>query len=306
MTRIEFWATLPNPRLADHAKGQTISGPLLTSVAIPAALGAVMGWIDLTRWRNARLSRPAWLVALLAIYWLLEGLPPFPPIAAKQKLFYLIVLLAVPAALAPRLGAVGWALLSTALMSAAFVWLGINKFAGGPALVTFLPVAGVALLLISGASFIPQDGSRHAGFAAPLAILAMALAGAALALVGAFIGLAQLLGATAALIGGYLAPRYLLLLSGGSPPAIAMTPDTHWFVLAVVVVMLLLTSLLAPNVSLAAMALLAFTPAVAAATPPLRSVAYPIVPLLSGILAAIPAAAAVLVALWQRGSHAAN
>ncbi len=287
-------------------KGPAISNLLLSSVAIPGALGILIGWIDHTRWRNAAWSRATWLLAFLTIYWLLEGLPSFPPVAAKQKLFYLIVLLALSAALASRWVDRGFAAVSAALLTAAFLWLGINKFAGGVGLVTFVPVAGVAFLLISGASFVGLDGNKHAGFAAPLAILAMALGGAVLAMAGAFIGLAQLLGATAALIGGFLAPRYLVVVSGGAPPATAMPRDTQWFVLAVVVVMLLLTSLLAPNVSLAAMAMLALTPVATAAAPSLQWVAHPIVPLLSGVIAAIPAAAAILAALWHIGARAAK
>ena len=226
-------------------------------------------------------------------------MPPFPPIAAKQKLFYLVIALALLAALTPHLKARTFELASAALLAAAFVWLGVNKFIGGAGASTFLPVIAVALLLIAGASFLRQDTGKHAGFAAPACVLAMAIGGAGLALAGAFIGLAQLLGATAALIGGYLAPRYLLVVSGRSSPANAMAAGPSWFVLAAVAAMLLLTSLFAPNVSLLAMALLALTPVATAVAPPLHSIAEPIRPLLSGVFAAIPAAAAILLALWQ-------
>ena len=213
-------------------------------------MGVLIGGADITRWRSDALSLAAWLSALLAIYWLFEGFPPFPPIAAKQKLFYLVIALALLAALTPHLKPRTFELASAALLSAAFVWLGVNKFAGGAGAPTFVPVIAVALLLIAGVSFLRQDRAKHAGFAAPVCVLAMAIGGASLALAGAFIGQAQLLGATAALIGGYLAPRYLLLISGRSPPAKAMATGPSWFVLAVVAAMLLLTSLFAPNASL--------------------------------------------------------
>jgi hypothetical protein len=266
-----------------------------------------MGWINLTRWRSDTRSRAAWLLALLVVCWLHEGFPPLPPVAAKQKLFYLIIALALLARLAPRLEGRRFALASGGLLSAAFVWLGFNKFLAGAATSsTFIPVVALALWLIAGASFLRLDVSKHAGFAAPVAVLVTAAAGAGLALAGAFIGLAQLLGATAALIGGYLAPRYLLVILGHTPAATAMTPDMLWFLLAVVVVMLMLTSLLAPNVSLLAMALLALTPGATAVAPSFHSVAEPIRPLLSGVIAAIPAAAAILLMLWQTGAFAAN
>src|SRR5450631_4125106 len=51
-----------------------------------AWLYSLLGFIAWLPATNMRALTVAWLIGVLFIYWLLEGVPPVPPAAAKQKL----------------------------------------------------------------------------------------------------------------------------------------------------------------------------------------------------------------------------
>lgn len=269
---------------------------LWNTVAWPLALGAIFAGLTAASGNRAFILSAIAALMILGIYVLLEGWPAFPPAASKAKLAYLLVIGAVAVLLAQRVPA---ALVTAVVLIAAFVWLGWNKLSGGA---IGLSTAAVLAPVATAAIATPTLRTRaDDGFLWPAALLCFAIGAAILSGpgLGAFVGFTQVMGAFAAWIGGFLLVRYVLLLIGrdrGSMPRSAAQIALIGFVMAALVV-----GLFAPGINLIAFAVLALTLLVPAIAPRCAGVPRLLRPFAFGLMTAVPAAVAVLIALQQRG-----
>ena len=162
---------------------------LLSTVVLPLSIGLFCALILAARVWPDRVASLIIAAAILLIYTSLEGLPQFPPVASKQKLFFALAVGGVVISqAAPR-----WFLsrLLVGLISAlTLLWL------AGPRLL--LCVIPIAVAMICGLRWQERDSD---GFLWPGAILSLAAGGAALSILGNFVGFGQVLGASAAFIG---------------------------------------------------------------------------------------------------------
>jgi hypothetical protein len=191
----------------------------LTTVFLPLIFGmvvSVMGKGGTTR----AIILTALLIPVAAAIAnvMIEGIPPFPPIAAKQKLPVLLVaggLFASVLAMVLRPFFNRWLALIVSVVSLAIPawWLGRNVIAANPAKATTLAV--VLVILAAGMIAIARPSARRAASAPlPAALLATAIGTALAAVTGGYIGMAQMNGAIAALFGGWLLVRYVAYLRG--------------------------------------------------------------------------------------------
>ncbi len=176
---------------------------------------------------GARFATLALCAAILVAYWLLEGLPPFPPVASKQKLFYL-ALLAIALGLILDAGVAG----RTAIKSAAafyplvaVLWLGQPKIMNSLSvelvlLLLFLWVGAVVSLWLL--EYATQTGhlrvneaAAKGGLNAPTLLMLAAFASAIISFLGAFIGLAQISVAIGASLAAYMVLNYLIFVVTG-------------------------------------------------------------------------------------------
>ena len=264
----------------------TTIAPFVAGIALAVVVGMV-----------ARRD-PACLIATAlsfgAIYVMLEGLPPLLPVSAKQKLAYLLVAAPVWSALAPRLNITRS--LGTALFLAASLgWLGQAKLAqpGGLAAMAFLlvPVSAAAL---GSLSLKRSDPDR---FVWPLCLTALAIGGSVLSLLGSFVGFAQVAGAFAACIGGYLSVRYVLRLLGKDRRLAPLTADALGFLILAFPLVLIVIGLFAPGISHAGVIALSASLLMPLVVPALAGWPGLVRPILQGLIAAIPCAIALTLAL---------
>ena len=198
--------------------------PRLVGAALPFGSGfviAAMLRITLRR-RRGDLAMLGALVAFLLVYALIEGLPPLLAVTAKQKLFWLACAGGV-AGLAAGAGARSGVLersLLVLLPAAGLLWLGERQWLRGPE--TGFAVAALALWLGSAAILLRlrATGTAGNGFAAGAQLVVAAAGLALVALIGASASLATLAGALAAGLGGVLALDYLVFLAAGRPTAL--------------------------------------------------------------------------------------
>ncbi len=253
---------------------------LINTLVLPLALGLLLG---LLQGRLGRAQALALGLAVLAVYVVLEGFPAIPPASGKQKLACLLVL-AVALAHLPRPRVVmPLFLLATAL------WLGWPKLSqaslGAEALVLGLPALAAAL---------PRPESAERAFLLPAAVMVFGLGAAALSVLGVFMGFAQASGAMVALLGGVVGVAYLRGIVTGQWHV--LTPQAENLALMSLAALSLMIALFAPDVSLAAYALLSLTLAVPAIAPAFTRQSAALRPFLFAALAALPAALAVLLA----------
>lgn len=192
---------------------------LLTSVVLPLVFGVIISLIG-----KRETSRAVLLTALLipvagAIASVsIEGFPPFPPIAAKQKLPLLLliggVVFAILGVLLRQL-ANRWIIALVGVVSLAVPawWLGRNVLAANATKATTLAIVlvivAIEIFAVSG-----RSAKRSSPAALPAALLATAIGTALTAIMGGYIGMAQMNGALAALFGGWLLVRYVAYVRG--------------------------------------------------------------------------------------------
>lgn len=265
-----------------HPLVQSVAVPLTLALALTGALGLGLG-----RARGPAVAAAAGGVALLVAAVLIGGAPSWPPASGVHKLPWLLALgLALGVALdlggADRRAALGAAVALLLLATVWLAWPQLDRL--GARAWWLLPAiaAGAAVLAAVGAA--PR---RNASAPALLAVAGLALA--AVAFNAGSLKLFQLAVALAAAVGGYALwnwpkPRFDFGAAG------LLTAGLAWTALA------LLTALLTGVRSAALLALLAvFAAGPLARRIPLgridRALAEPV---LVALLAALPAAAAVL------------
>lgn len=282
-----------------------LGNPMIATAALPFALGVVFGLLlHVPVLRAPAIAVVLWGAAVMFLYWDTLGAPVFPPISASQKLVWIglvgIVLGLVCLAIASR-GAVAW--LVALAIGAAFAWVGWRRLTGGDVdavvwvALAVLALAAIGALLTLTASQAP-DVIRP--FLIPAAVLVVALAGAIISVLGASIVVGQFLGSVAALIGGYCLVGYVGALAGRGE-GFGWNAGVAALMVFVAAAALLHTALLAPKANAVALLLASLPLSVprlvagplGASVPGSRVLG----PLVAGVLIAIPAILAVIVAI---------
>jgi len=283
-----------------------LANPVALTVLPPLLAGLLLGLLAWASGGSRVAMAIGWGLGVVFVYWLLEGAPPFPPAAAKQKLGYLIALgglAGVAWSVSPGNRAVP-ALASLMLAAVAVFWLGWSKIAVGGNMGVVLVAGALAVLLAVGmVGWIRSEdgtGTAEAPFLAPTAQLTTAIAGSVVAASGLFLGMGQMLGALAAMLGGALAISYAALLIKGRGLDL-LPPGAVLAVGNAVLYGVVLTALLAPSPSLAGLIILALGPVLAFLLRGRIAALLPqapfLRPILAGAVIALPALAASLIAV---------
>jgi len=282
---------------------------LFTSVLLPLVLGVIIALVG-----KGETSRGLLLTALLipvagAVASVsIEGFPPFPPIAAKQKLPLLLLVGGVVFAV---LGVLlrqfvnRWIISLAGVVSLAVPawWLGRNVLAANATKATTLAIVlvivAIEILAVSG-----RSAKRSSPVALPAALLATALGTALTAIMGGYIGMAQMNGALAALFGGWLLVRYIAYIRGDET-ALDLQGFSALSFIWTAAMGVTMTVLLSPSAQPAAL-VLSVLPAAIFAFLNWRKVTFDnqsrfLRPLMVGALMAIPAIAAILIAVLSGG-----
>lgn len=167
----------------------------------------------------------------LLTYWVLEGIAGFPPVASKQKVFYLAALATAAGLVLHLAGARTRAVTAAGLVWSlvALVWLTERQIgsAGLSLIVTLVILAAASVVVfaaLGAADRAPATGTaeatdgatHHPGALQPGGgLMVAAFAAGIVSLQGAFIGMAQLSVAVGALLGGYLLVAWILYLAAG-------------------------------------------------------------------------------------------
>lgn len=257
---------------------------LLYTVFVPFALGLIVAATHVSP--RPFVQGVAVFVALAAIYLGLEGLPPFPPVASKHKVFYVFLALG-GVALLPRLSTPGL----IALAALAVLWIGQRRLAGGA-----LPPAFFAVLVPLPAIWFAGRASLDTRFRWPVPVLVWLIGGAVISVDGGYIGSGQMLGALAAFAGGALLMAFgALALQSRHQPGLRAAAGAA--IIAAGIAALAGTAFFAPKLNVVALALLNLVLLVPFAAPRLLPLPAVLRPLILGALSAIAVAPAVLVAL---------
>lgn len=274
-----------------------MSDLIVNTVILPLGLGLVAGLVALAA---ARQRLALWLVALVlvvAIVWRLEGMPPLPPVASKHRLAYALGVLLLLAPLLAALPRPPRILAAMALLASALAYIGLTKLFAAAAWPAALWLVPLPVLLGAGLGFLETTRPAPDDFYAPrLALLLTAIAGAVIALIGGFVGMGQLLGALAAAIGGTLIVPYAAQLIGRPGPSGAAHGVANILLGGALSAIILIVALFAPSPDPLAMLVLALTPLSVTVMPALAGVDARLRPIVFGFVAALPAAAAVLIA----------
>lgn len=279
-----------------------IGDMILWTVLFPLTLGLALG---LAGRIGGRIPLGALLfLAALMIVIAFEGFPVFPPVAGKQKLPFALAGLAV-LFLLPGLGRLaasrlGGAVLVFLAAGVPALWIGIRILAGAPQKIAIVIVLLVYFALVAALSRKPAGEGGSVGGSAVIALLPLLIGTAVVAVTGGYIGMAQVSGALAAVTGGWLLAGYAAYLRGDDgtmqPAGTAMQA---WLVLSALT--MVLTTLFAPSVNLLALGLAALPLALAAGLSQgqgaLAGLPRALRPVAAGLVAALPAAAAILLSV---------
>jgi hypothetical protein len=282
--------------------------PFVDAAALPFLAGIALGLVLKLPLPAPHLAATTLLaVVSLVIGASVFGMPTWPANSATQKFFYIICfgiiisfcsdwLLRRPAAL----------IITTILATAvALAWLAVGRVRIGGLTAPVIVATIVSALLAAGIIFTiivrtEETPLEHHPFLVPGAVLAVAASTAIVSMLGAFLGMAQFLGGIAALMGGYCLVGYVALLFARRP-VMEWGPGTEFLVLYVAGAGLILTTLLAPEASAAALIILVLSlagPALIAGPLARFLPSHRLLrPLAAGFVIAIPSIIAVLVAV---------
>ena len=271
---------------------------LLTTIVLPLFGGLICALILTVRNWPAQLAGLLVAASLLVFYITLEGLPQFPPVASKQKLFFALLFgCLVISQISQRWPmskiTVGLALAITLL------WL------AGPRLFTpeatprlLLCIVPIAVAVICGLRWQEKDPD---GFLWPASILNLAAGGAVISIFGSFVGFGQVLGASAAFIGGLLLIKYVLLLARPQGRGIQLQRSVNEVMMFAVLAQLLVVGFLAPDLSMPAFAILPLTLLIPLFAPSLNGLRRPLRPFAFGVMSSIPVLLSIYIAARPLG-----
>jgi hypothetical protein len=200
---------------------------LVNGVLVPLIFGIAVAVLAIV----ARVPMPTVRLiaglAVVAAYVALEGVPPFPPNAVKQKLAYMLVtsaMLVAMAALTPRWRAPLLVGLAGTFALACLFWLAEPILARASEFgAVFAPLAYTVLASAAAcALLIPNDPIAPRALIRLPSVLAYCIGGAAVAALGGFIGMGQMFGAFAALAGGIVLVGYVAVVRGNSAIAVRL------------------------------------------------------------------------------------
>ena len=191
----------------------------MPTVVWPFALGALAALIALIAASRREVVLALLLpMAALVAYILLEGTPIFPPVAAKQKLPFLLAFVGVTSAFAAAkgqgpFGRIAFAVLATVV---SIGWIGQTVVLGQltSTKAHFAEVFGVVGLLGLISAAASANANAPASVMTAAACLWWAVAAAIASVLAPYVGAAQVLGAWAAILGGFLFVGYLAGLFG--------------------------------------------------------------------------------------------
>jgi hypothetical protein len=237
---------------------------------------------------------------------MIEGFPALPPVAAKQKLPVILsaaglVFAFLAVAVKDRAGRSVVAAVTVLSLAAPAWWLGRNVLAANQTkaitLAVVLVIIAVELYLVS---IRKSRTEQPASLSLPAAVLASVIATAITALSGGYIGMGQMSGAVAAVVGGWILVRFVAFLRGNDSAFRTSGMSAFAFVWTGAA-MIMMTVLFAPAASTSA---LAFSVLPVAAFLLFRnaSVGFErqprfLRPLISGALMAAPAIVAIALAV---------
>ena len=281
-----------------------LGNPMVVTAALPMLLGIVLALLARSALASSSLVLSLlWAAIILLFYWDTLGPPAVPPVAASQKLIYL-AFAGIVIGLLPELRGRAASIVVMAALAAAFLWLGWRRIGAGALDLQMIAAIVVGLLAIVGGAIAmalraSPSPEVEAPFLVPAAVLAMALSGAIVSVLGASIVTGQLLGAFAALVGGWCLVQYLATLRGET--AAAWGKGVAFLLLYATATVLIQVALLAPKANPVAL-ILSPLPLIAAAlvSGPLQRFfpgARPLRPLIAGLLISLPAMLAILVAI---------
>ncbi|WP_245312329.1 hypothetical protein [Rhizobium sp. R693] len=280
---------------------------LLATVGAPFLLGVVVAIAAIiVPTRRALVIAMLIPLSAVVIHLILEGMPALPPVAAKQKLPVILVCGAIVFAtltLPRKALSVTVSVLLTAVALALSGWLlGKNVLLANPTkLGVVLFVFVVASAAIGFAVKTPASAQRGEPSALAAALLSVSIAAALSAAMGAFVGMAQIDGALAALTGGWLVVNYIRYLKGNDE-ALALRHVEGVSFAWVIVVHLIMTATFTPKAAPEAL-ICAVLPLVVAAFITVGGVAFDrfprfLRPVAAGLITAIPALVAIAIAAF--------
>lgn len=277
--------------------------PLIVStVLVPLGLGLGAGLVLLVLPRHRLIW---WAIAgLLAVlvYVNSEGVPPFPPIASKQRLGYVIALAVL---LAPAMTFASRWLAGAIYVALAFIalyWLGGARLASPANWASLAWLAPLPVLFgLATAGFARTDRADDSFYRLRLGALVTAVGASILALIGGFVGMAQLTGGLAAAIGGALIIAYgTTLLDRSSIPDLGADAAAR-ALSGTLTAIVLISALFTPTPSPLGFFLLALAPLAAQRVPAPAGMPAWSRPFVFGLAAAVPVIAAVIAALLSSG-----
>lgn len=271
---------------------------LLTTVVLPLFIGICCALILVARDWQARIASLLIAASLLLVYVMLEGLPQFPPLASKQKLFFALAFGGLVISQVSRRWLVSRLLVGLAL-GITLAWLaGARLFVPDIAPRLLLSVVPIAVTMFCGLRWQERDTD---GFLWPASIVSFAAGGALLSILGNFVGFGQVLGASAAFTGGLLLVKYILLIVRPDGRGFELQRSAHEVMLFMVLAELLVVGLFAPDINTVAFAILPATLLVPLLAPSLGRIWRPVRPFAFGAMAALPALLSILIATRPLG-----
>ncbi len=289
---------------------QLFEDPIVLGIVVPFFVSFALS-VVLRLWlgpaAGSRYAVAAVGFAFLMTYWVLLGIPMYPPQASIQKVFYLaglawVVGLMIDLTRTER--AMGH-LFSYVFPVIAILWLAWRLITGGASVgdVTAIVILYVAAILVfwrvaaTARSADVETDPRHA-LSPVILVMVAALAAGLIALSGASASLAQLALALALASGGHLLWQYIVYMRRGTPFTFGATGAFGGA--GILLVLVDVMTLFAGQVNRWALLIIAL---VFAADLVVRRIAFEghwarwLNPVLYGALVAIPAAAAVVLAI---------
>lgn len=243
------------------------------------------------------LSAAVFAVIVCLIFVASEGLPPFPPISAKQKVPYLLAVVTLSALIINRFGPNVRSAWAAALLCGGFVWLVQRQlFAGNLQIHWVLPVFTVPMI-VSAVRHQAQNFSSR--FAWPVTLLVIMTTTSIVALLGGFIGVGQVMVSLSVFFGGVVFVMFLDALRKTGAKMGALPSSILWVLTAAIGILLILIGIFATNLSSSAYLLILAMIFVPYAERRVARHPLWLQPFLFSAIAALPAVPAIVLAVFN-------
>ena len=275
---------------------------LISGVLTPLILGLVLSIVSALSKPNIPSLNTYVATAFVAIvvvmvYILLEGVPPFPPVSSKQKLGFILACGGLVAVLLLPWFAAQRFLITFFLLLATLVWIGFRKFSAGYGFEEILTF-GIPVLVFAAVGQV-QIKQGETPYLWPITLLVFAFAASFVFLTGGYIGMAQLSGAIAAFIGGYLLLRYGSSLIGNDQLIPPLPVATNWFLMFALATIYLSALLFAPKLNVVGAFVVLLVLLVPLFSDRMNSLSTRIQPVVMSAFAMVPGLIAVLISFFN-------